>query len=166
MISDLPFGKFLTMLCSLMSPRRLLDGEFTNLEQSMHTAPKQGSSMTRFARVKMGGSHTIQKCNTDKTRSMPCANKLERDSMQRTTSPLSWDTIDTEQLDFELEGGVGWDDRWESTSTICLFKDKPPAAWSMRSSSKLTKSGVAVNTAFSPSDSCGTPVCGTHRGKG
>lgn len=32
---------------------------------------------------------------------------------------------DVQQLDFELEGGIGWDDWWESASTVCLFGGNP-----------------------------------------
>jgi len=85
--------------------------------------------------MKMRKSHAIQERNTDKTESMPRANKLAH--RIRNASRL----IDLEQLDFELESGVGWNDRWESTSTIRLFgenTDQPPAAWRARPRSKLT----------------------------
>jgi hypothetical protein len=45
-------------------------------------------------------------------------------------SPNTWKTytvrgpfvvsIDLEQFDFEDQSGVGWDDRWETTSPVCL----------------------------------------------
>ena len=95
-----------------------------------------------FVRVKVVESYTVQKCNTDKTRPVPYANKFAPKSTRTHRHGLTARLgSDLEQLDFKLEGRVGGDDWRESASTIGLCEeiiDQHPTPWHTRSNSRLT----------------------------
>jgi len=125
MISGLSLGKSLTLLTI---PHRFLDGESTVHARRAETGFERD-------RGRLGVNeepHTIQECNTDKTRSVSRASKSAHRVHNAPRHRLAaTPAVDTEQFDLELESGIGWNDRWESTSAVRLFKentDQPPCS--------------------------------------